>query len=116
MDLEALERTLKGGVSLLLLCATVILGGFVVPFLLSMWVRSEKGSKEEVRELLTKQVKREGQLTEALVHAREAIRSASSSIDANTKVLQTIIGVDPGSGVGPIPFAEDDDAQAQGFN
>ena len=93
-----MERALAGGVSLLLLCATVILGGMVVPFLLSMWVRSEKGSKEEVRELLTKQVEREGQLMEALITAREAVRSARASVDTNTRVLQAILGA--GSDVG----------------
>lgn len=112
MDFDALERALQGGVALLLLCATVILGGMVVPFLLLMWVRSERSAKNEVRELLTKQVEREGQLTEALVTAREALRSSRAAVETNTRVLQAIMGSGTGSDVvsAPAPPQEDDDA------
>lgn len=112
MDFDALERTLQGGVALLLLCATVILGGMVVPFLLAMWVRSERSAKGEVRELLTKQVEREGQLTEALVTTREALRSSRAAVETNTRVLQAIMGAgsDVGPAPAPLPPQEDGDA------
>ena len=99
MDFDALDRALAGGPAMLLLCATVILGGMVVPFLLTMWVRAERNWKEEVRELLTKQVDRESQLTEALVTTREQLRRARAAIDTNTTVLRAIMGAgDSGSG------------------
>lgn len=98
MDFDALERALAGGPTLLLLCATVILGAMVVPFLLTMWVRAERNWKNEVRELLQKQIEREGQLTEALVTTRETLKSARAAIEANTNVLRAIMGA--GSDVG----------------
>lgn len=101
MEFDALERALSGGPTLLLLCATVILGGGAVPFLLSMWVRAERNWKNEVRELLQRQIDREGQLTEALVTTRETLKSARAAIDANTNVLRAIMGAGSDVGAGP---------------
>ena len=115
MDFDSLERTLAGGPTLMLLCATVVLGGLVIPYLATMWLRAERGWKDEVRELLQTQVSREGQLTEALVTTRETLKSARAAIDANTSVLRAILASDPQTGTGsfainPAPPAVNGDA------
>jgi hypothetical protein len=94
LDMDQLERALQGGPALLLLCATVILGGVVVPTLTIMLIRTLSASKAEVRELMTQQLKREQALMEAVITTREVCKSATAAINACTRVLRSIMGSD----------------------
>jgi hypothetical protein len=92
LDMSELERALAGGPTLLLLCAVVVLGGGVVPFLTLMWIKALSNGKREVRELLQGQITSATVLTEQLITSRDALKSCRAALDANTRVMRSILG------------------------